>query len=120
VCCYLGSPVRTLSPQHGGFHLGQRAQLAQLTDDPSTGSAHVRSVNVRSKPRESPADGSADPHAPRLQGVRLQSGRRIPEVISHTLTISSFLTCLLPLIFSSFSLCSNINCFICYNQAMES
>ena len=112
--------MRTLSPQHGGFHLGQRAQLAQLTDDPSTGSAHVRSVNVRSKPRESPTDGSADPHAPCLQGVRLQSGRRIPEVISHTLTISPFLTCLLPLIFSSFSLCPNINWFICYNQAMES
>lgn len=83
--CYLGSSVRTLPPQHGGFHLGQRAQLAQLTDDPSTGSAHVRSVNVRQEPGESPTDGSADPHAPRLQGVRLQSRRRIPEVISLTI-----------------------------------
>lgn len=80
----LGSSVRSIPSQYGGFHFSQRTQLAQFADDPSARSAHVGTVNVRPEPGESPADGSADPHAPRLQGVRLQSWRRIPEVISRS------------------------------------
>ena len=75
-----GSSVRSVPPQHGGFHPGQRAQFTESEDHPPPRQAHFRSAHVRTNTGKGSFNGAANPHPPSGQGVRLPCRRRVHQV----------------------------------------
>lgn len=93
--CEIGAPVRPVPAQHGGLHPRQGAQPTEFEDNPSVRQADVRFTHVWSDSRAGPSNGAADPNAPRLQGIRVPCGGRVPKVVLYS--IFFFLLCTTPL-----------------------
>jgi len=80
--CELGASVWPIPAQYGGLHPSQGAQSAEFEDDPSVRQTDVRITHVRSNSGAGPSNGAADPNAPRLQGIRMPCGGRVPQVVT--------------------------------------
>lgn len=70
----------SLSPQHRCLHSGQGIQSEKPAHHSPTGQVDLRSIDVRSEPKESSGHGAADPQPTSAQGIRLSRGGRVSRV----------------------------------------